>query len=134
MLAVRSRRTLLYIIAALVSWILATSFPQLSSQLSLLRLLNTDPPPPESCPCSSGPEFEPFDGLPLQKELKRHNYREDGLLEVNPEGAHPIFELIDQAERKWNQKIARASSSLDEAIREYRRRYRRNPPKGFDHW
>jgi hypothetical protein len=63
-----------------------------------------------------------------------HGYRPDGLVEVNPHGPHPIFELINRAEKAWNEKLRKASTSLDEAIGEYRRRYRRSPPKGFDQW
>lgn len=64
----------------------------------------------------------------------QHSYHADGLVEVNPKGPHPIFELINRAEKAWDEKLRKASSSLDEAIGEYRRRYRRNPPKGFDKW
>ncbi len=66
--------------------------------------------------------------------LEKHVYRPDGLLEVNLAGPHPIFELMEQAEKNWKGKLRRASSSLDEAVQEYRRRYHRNPPRGFDHW
>ncbi|KAF5391052.1 hypothetical protein D9757_003999 [Collybiopsis confluens] len=68
-----------------------------------------------------------------KKARGRHIYR-NGLVEVNPEGPHPIFELMKRAEEEWSEKLRKASSSLDEAIGEYRRRYRRNPPKGFDKW
>ncbi|KAE9405338.1 hypothetical protein BT96DRAFT_852950 [Gymnopus androsaceus JB14] len=63
-----------------------------------------------------------------------HTFRPDGLVEVDLLGPHPIFELIDRAEKTWKEKKRKASSSLDEAIAEYRRRYRRSPPKGFDKW
>ncbi|KAJ3849869.1 hypothetical protein EV368DRAFT_85100 [Lentinula lateritia] len=69
-----------------------------------------------------------------KKAKGQHTYRPDGLLEVNPKGPHPIFELMDCAEKEWNDKSRKASTSLDEAIGEYRRRYRRNPPKGFNKW
>lgn len=63
-----------------------------------------------------------------------HDFRADGLLGVNPEGRHPIFDLVESAEKEWERKLARASKSLDEAVSEYRRRYGRAPPKGFDLW
>jgi hypothetical protein len=63
-----------------------------------------------------------------------HLFREDGIVEVNPDGLHPIFELISRAEARWQGKLDRASKTLGEAVREYRRRYRREPPKGFDAW
>jgi len=66
--------------------------------------------------------------------LANHTYRSDGLLEVNPDGPHPIYELIDNAERRWKEKLEKASKTLEEAVTEYKRRYRRRPPRGFDLW
>jgi hypothetical protein len=63
-----------------------------------------------------------------------HVYRSNGLVEVNPEGQHPIFDLIDRAKTNWETKMSKASTSLGEAVDEYRRRYHRAPPKGFDRW
>jgi hypothetical protein len=59
---------------------------------------------------------------------------DDGLLEVNPAGIHPIFELIRRAEDAWKAKLRHASTTFPQAVVEYRRRYKRNPPKGFDDW
>ncbi|KAM0753092.1 hypothetical protein T439DRAFT_286471 [Meredithblackwellia eburnea MCA 4105] len=47
---------------------------------------------------------------------------------------HPILELINRAEKQWNHKVARQSKTLKECAAEYRRRYKRNPPRGFDQW
>lgn len=66
--------------------------------------------------------------------LLPHTYRDDGILEVNPGGAHPIYELIELANARWKSKLTRASKTLDGAVREYVRRYKRRPPKGFDKW
>lgn len=66
--------------------------------------------------------------------LQPNHFREDGLLEVNPDGPHPIFELIERAEAQWDAKMKRASQNLDDAVREYKRRYHRSPPLGFDEW
>lgn len=66
--------------------------------------------------------------------FRSHHFRDDGIVEVNPDGRHPIFELIDRAEARWQAKLNRASRSLEEAVREYKRRYRREPPKGFGAW
>ncbi|KAF9220836.1 hypothetical protein BS17DRAFT_713280 [Gyrodon lividus] len=66
--------------------------------------------------------------------LEEHTYTPDGLLVVNPNGPHPIFELMRNAETEWEAKLARASKTLDEAVAEYKRRYRRPPPRGFDKW
>lgn len=51
-----------------------------------------------------------------------------------PPKPHPILTLIRKAEQKWKRKVARQSKTLKEASAEYRRRYKRNPPKGFDEW
>ncbi|KAG8879659.1 Glycosyltransferase Family 90 domain containing protein [Tulasnella sp. 332] len=63
-----------------------------------------------------------------------HRYGSDGLLEVNPKGLHPIFELMQSAEAQWQEKLARSSKTLRAAVVEYQRRYKRMPPKGFDKW
>ncbi|KAG6820335.1 hypothetical protein H0H93_001995 [Arthromyces matolae] len=66
--------------------------------------------------------------------LLPHTYRDDGILEVNPDGGHPIYELIELANARWKSKLTRASKTLEDAVREYIRRYKRRPPKGFDKW
>ena len=50
------------------------------------------------------------------------------------EEQHPILELIANAEKKWDELVARQSKTLKEAVQEYKRRYMRNPPKGFEKW
>ncbi|KAJ7474737.1 glycosyl transferase family 90-domain-containing protein [Mycena latifolia] len=77
---------------------------------------------------------KPRDTRPLPPPLGQHTYRADGLLEVNPLGAHPIFELVERAEAAWAAKLAAASTSLRAAAAEYTRRYMRLPPRGFDRW
>ncbi|BGP40375.1 hypothetical protein JCM10449v2_004337 [Rhodotorula kratochvilovae] len=47
---------------------------------------------------------------------------------------HPIRDLISNATREWEKKLARQSKTLEQAVREYRRRHGRRPPKGFDDW
>lgn len=47
---------------------------------------------------------------------------------------HPIFELMENAEKEWNAKLTRQSKTLKDAVFEYRRRYHRAPPRGFDKW
>ncbi|KZT32405.1 hypothetical protein SISSUDRAFT_994071 [Sistotremastrum suecicum HHB10207 ss-3] len=64
----------------------------------------------------------------------KHTYRPDGLLQVNPAGRHPIIELTDHAQKVWNDKLATQSRTLKDAVAEYKRRYGRKPPKGFDKW
>jgi hypothetical protein len=47
---------------------------------------------------------------------------------------HPIPHLMDDAERRFRALLSRQSRSLGAAVKEYKRRYGRNPPKGFDEW
>ncbi|KAF9045185.1 hypothetical protein BJ165DRAFT_1347037 [Panaeolus papilionaceus] len=47
---------------------------------------------------------------------------------------HPIPHLMEDAELKYRKKIASQSKTIQEAVAEYQRRYRRPPPKGFDQW
>lgn len=69
-----------------------------------------------------------------QKGLAQHSYLANGLVEVNPKGQHPIYDLLDRGHDAWNTKLAGASRTLGQAVDEYRRRYSRAPPKGFDRW
>ena len=39
-----------------------------------------------------------------------------------------------EAEEKFKQLLSRQSTTLKRAVAEYKRRYGRNPPKGFDQW
>jgi hypothetical protein len=66
--------------------------------------------------------------------LPPHEYGKNGLLVINPNGQHPIFELIERAEEEWNKKLRKSSKTIDEAVAEYERRYQRLPPKGFEDW
>jgi hypothetical protein len=47
---------------------------------------------------------------------------------------HPIAQLTKKAEKQWTELLGKQSQTLGEAYTEYRRRYGRKPPKGFDHW
>ena len=47
---------------------------------------------------------------------------------------HPIPKLMADAEAAFREKLERQSKTLEEAVAEYRRRYGRNPPRGFDDW
>lgn len=47
---------------------------------------------------------------------------------------HPIPRLMAEAEDKFRGLLARQSKTLEAAVEEYRRRYGREPPKGFDGW
>ena len=47
---------------------------------------------------------------------------------------HPIPRLMANAQAKFKKMIAGQSKTLANAVKEYKRRYGRNPPKGFDEW
>ena len=47
---------------------------------------------------------------------------------------HPISWLVEEAGRKWEGMLARQSTTLEESVKEYRRRYGRAPPKGYEMW
>ncbi|KAK0184518.1 capsular associated protein [Armillaria mellea] len=47
---------------------------------------------------------------------------------------HPIPKLIEAAEEQYRAKVTRQSQTLEDAVTEYKRRYHRPPPKGFDAW
>ena len=75
--------------------------------------------------------YLPFYGT---SRLGTHYYGDDGLLVVNPNGSHPIFELIRHAEEDWARKFDSTSQTLGEAVAEYQRRYHRRPPLHFEKW
>lgn len=66
--------------------------------------------------------------------MPSHVYLDNGLVRVNPEGRHPIYDLIDESSKAWQKKKSAASKTLSQAVEEYHRRYHRSPPKGFDRW
>jgi len=92
------------------------------------------PPPP--------PPIEDEDmGLPDEDLETPHRLEPNGHMVVaplstfaEPPKPHPIFTLIKRAEQDWNRKVHKQSKTLKDAVHEYRRRYRRNPPRGFDKW
>ena len=47
---------------------------------------------------------------------------------------HPIPKLMAEAQAKFKKMITGQSKTLAGAVQEYKRRYGRNPPKGFDEW
>jgi hypothetical protein len=47
---------------------------------------------------------------------------------------HPIYNLIANATARWNALLNKQSKTLAEAAQEYRARYNRHPPKGFEEW
>lgn len=49
-------------------------------------------------------------------------------------GSHPIQDLIEEAEREFTSTKNRQSTTLQQAVDEYRRRYKMPPPPHFDKW
>lgn len=47
---------------------------------------------------------------------------------------NPILGLLRDGERKWQDMLSQQSKTLEEAVQEYKTRWGRNPPKGFDEW
>lgn len=47
---------------------------------------------------------------------------------------HPIYELMERAETRWTTMLASQSTTLPQAVAEYRKRYGIDPPLGFDVW
>ena len=56
-----------------------------------------------------------------------------GLLGLTYGAKHPIELLVEEANAKF-QILERQSTSFREAVTEYKRRYNRDPPQGFDRW
>ncbi|CAM1505329.1 Fc.00g109660.m01.CDS01 [Cosmosporella sp. VM-42] len=54
--------------------------------------------------------------------------------EVSGSGSHPIWYLINDAEREFKNTKDRQSKTLEEAVKEYRSRYGMPPPPNFDKW
>jgi len=48
--------------------------------------------------------------------------------------AHPIWQLVKDAEQDFEKQLGRQSKSLEQAVTEYRRRYGIPPPPYFDKW
>ncbi|KZS91430.1 hypothetical protein SISNIDRAFT_443154 [Sistotremastrum niveocremeum HHB9708] len=94
------------------------------------------PPPPLLPPSPPNLEAERARALARQKTLatESNQFLPNGLVELNPNAPHPILDLISHSQKQWTQKNARQSTTLSQAVSEYKRRYGRKPPRGFDKW
>ena len=59
---------------------------------------------------------------------------ENGDAQAESTSSHPIWTLIRKAEKEHEKKVERQSKTLDQAVAEYRKRYRIPPPPNFDKW
>ena len=57
-----------------------------------------------------------------------------GLFGLTGSKQHPIELLVEKAKAKYANMLKRQSKTLEEAVTEYRRRYSREPPPGFENW
>lgn len=48
--------------------------------------------------------------------------------------SHPVLQLIDAAAQEAEETLKRQSVTLSDAVKEYKRRYKLNPPPNFDKW
>ena len=55
-------------------------------------------------------------------------------LPPSTESSHPIHRLIDKAEKDFEGLKKKQSQTLEDAVKEYRRRYEIPPPPSFDKW
>jgi hypothetical protein len=53
---------------------------------------------------------------------------------ISHNGRHPIETLVEQAQVRFVNKLSVTSDTLEEAVLNYRARYGRDPPPGFDKW
>ncbi|XP_006456003.1 hypothetical protein AGABI2DRAFT_77669 [Agaricus bisporus var. bisporus H97] len=130
-----SRKYILLFLAALLVF---TGISIIYSQPSLLRhagqLISEDSKCFRPASYDHVDLIGPADSITLEKPVTLHDYRDDGLLWVSSTASHPIHDLIADAANKWLIKNSVASRNLRDAVGEYRRRYGRLPPKGFDKW
>jgi hypothetical protein len=71
----------------------------------------------------------------IRPESRAWHGLENGFIVFEPEiSEHPILQLIERGQAAWNDKVSKQSKTLKQAVDEYRRRYDREPPKGFNHW
>lgn len=66
--------------------------------------------------------------------VSRTNLLRERARAPRPPIQHPIPGLMAKAQRNFAAKVARQSKTLDAAIAEYEKRYKRRPPIGFDEW
>ncbi|KAJ9123414.1 hypothetical protein QFC22_001616 [Naganishia vaughanmartiniae] len=83
-------------------------------------------------------EYTPRDGLIRGWKFDKLKSSSKSSSSSSPQAGtrttHPIEILMAENSKRWNKFLARQSTTLEEAVTEYIKRYKRLPPKGFDHW
>lgn len=132
-LSLRYRRRRLLISLGLLSVVAYLVYFRISASL---KFSTASTPTPTPTPVWQRPQRpKQTTAKKVSKPLPtKHVFRNDGIVDVSNTAPHPIYEMISRAERKWKEKTQKASKTLEEAVIEYRRRYKREPPAGFDKW
>ena len=91
-------------------------------------LPHTAPPADKTRRLIPDEAFRSQDGLLYLADVARPGVIPENQVE------HPIAYLVREAERKWNEKVASQSKTLQQAVATYRHKYGRAPPAGFDKW
>lgn len=138
-------------------WSLKNGLTQLHSRGSAVLGLFSRPPSAQYRPLESSGDSTPFWRQPKAKRtvwaivaatavisllfavrsLTAYRTSGDGyvppnLVDSGPQ--HPILQLVRRAEDEFQAVNARQSKTFQEAVTEYRRRYRMPPPPHFDEW
>ncbi|GAA5925177.1 uncharacterized protein JCM15063_004946 [Sporobolomyces koalae] len=71
---------------------------------------------------------------PLMRIDEIPTTRRDGRIVLEEGKPHPIPAMMAKAKEQWRNLKTRQSKTFREAVAEYKRRYGRRPPKGFDRW
>ncbi|KAJ6036556.1 Lipopolysaccharide-modifying protein, partial [Penicillium herquei] len=83
-------------------------------------------------PPSCGPPQRPV-SIPPPEPIKHAQLHDAGQIFM-PESSHPVAKLIENAGQQFNYVRSRQSTTLKEAVEEYKRRYKMHPPPNFDIW
>ncbi|OCL06419.1 glycosyltransferase family 90 protein [Glonium stellatum] len=77
------------------------------------------------------PSFDPSDNPIIEVNPPIEPFRP---LQLDTKQGHPVDQLIRSSEQEFKNQLARQSSSLANAVSEYRRRYGIPPPPKFERW
>lgn len=122
------RRRQLFILSAVIFFVFCVySVFRLSPERSA-HIIEGEPIP-ESHPVFEEPPAPPvaWEDAPIVENGPKPK-------EVGNKASHPIWYLINDAQREFDDITKKQSKSLEEAVKEYRRRYNMPPPPHFDKW